>query len=230
MINIEIPKTSKLHDIKQVDEIPQKRGVYFLYSKTHDLLYVGKAKNLRIRIREHINGNTNTKDFSNKIKEIEYFVETNAFHAELYETYIINTLKPKYNVSKVYKIDENPCDEKSFSFISSMLKETEILKVTEANYILSMNELPLLQFYHPSTIEAFNEIDITFDGLNLKKNVPVIANEQAALKQGKFVQEKKKVRKKRKVKSKTVNKKEIPKVMFLVKDGTAVNVLDKRRA
>lgn len=57
-----------MHDINycsiDVTNLPQKPGIYFLY-ESEDLLYVGKSKNIKTRIKAHISTN---KNITNKVE------------------------------------------------------------------------------------------------------------------------------------------------------------------
>lgn len=49
-------------------------GVYFLYSKDGDLLYVGRSVNVKQRLIDHLmGGSDNTKQFSDEISNVKGF-------------------------------------------------------------------------------------------------------------------------------------------------------------
>jgi len=89
-------------------------GVYLLYDKKGNLLYVGKSGNLRRRLLSHISGHGTSKTFSRYIHDIQVYFCDDPTERELYETYLINKLKPKYNTAKAYyNEDEERNDEVS---------------------------------------------------------------------------------------------------------------------
>lgn len=103
MIHIELPPYDGRLDIEKTMGVPRKAGLYALYAKDDELLYVGKTKNLLTRVRNHCTGNdSSTGCLSHNISYVCYWVIDSEFELELYETYAINTLKPSWNKDKVY--------------------------------------------------------------------------------------------------------------------------------
>ena len=87
--------------------IGENRGLYFLYNKYEELLYIGYARNLDLRLTEHLFGKTNTKNFQKEIDHFKLLGEENFdLFREKYidcldiEFYLINKLNPKYNIRK----------------------------------------------------------------------------------------------------------------------------------
>lgn len=90
-------------------DIPQQPGVYQFFDEHDLLLYIGKATNLRSRVRSYFRASTqlsNAKVFMVKmIRNIEYTVVDSEPEALLLETTLIKKYKPPYNV--VMKDDKN---------------------------------------------------------------------------------------------------------------------------
>ncbi len=90
--------------------IPEKSGVYFFIGKNNEKLYIGKAKNLRSRLRSYF-----SKDFSfhnpqkahliSELKKIKIEVLESEIEALIRESLLIKKYKPKYNV--IFKDDKN---------------------------------------------------------------------------------------------------------------------------
>ncbi|BCG57197.1 MULTISPECIES: nucleotide excision repair endonuclease [Paenibacillus] len=81
----------------------EKGGIFMFYNDRDELLFVGKARKLRPRIKKHFEDNVSPiKDHRNEVAKIEVCVVEDPVEREIYETYIINTFKAKYNVEKVY--------------------------------------------------------------------------------------------------------------------------------
>ena len=73
------------------------------YNSKEELLFVGKARKLRPRIKKHFEDSVSPiKEHRNEVTSIEVCVIEDAVHREIYETYIINEFKAKYNVDKVF--------------------------------------------------------------------------------------------------------------------------------
>ena len=103
MIHIEIPPYDGELTPEGSIAIPKKAGLYAFYAKDDELLYVGKTKNLFTRVRQHCLGNdSNTGPVSHNIAYLHYWIIESETDLEIYETYMINTLKPAWNKDKVY--------------------------------------------------------------------------------------------------------------------------------
>jgi excinuclease UvrABC nuclease subunit len=72
------------------------------YNDKEELLLVGKARKLRPRIKKHFEDTVSPiKDHRNEVTKIEVCMVEDPVDREIYETYIINELKSKYNIEKV---------------------------------------------------------------------------------------------------------------------------------
>lgn len=85
-------------------EIPRdKGGLILFYNKSDELLFAGKARKLRQRVKKHLEDNVSpVKNHRDEINKISVIVIEDPMEREIYETYIINTLRAKYNVDKVF--------------------------------------------------------------------------------------------------------------------------------
>ena len=80
--------------------LPEKPGVY-LFKKGSKVLYVGKAKNIRERVQQHINNSSRDSKEKAIIKEsdaVDWIITRNEFEALTLEVDLIQLYKPKYNV------------------------------------------------------------------------------------------------------------------------------------
>ena len=96
----------------QIKSIPSKPGVYFFKSKGSKILYIGKAKNLKNRIRSYINKknlDNKSKIMVSKSHSLDYFTVSDEVEAIIAEANMIKEYKPRYNV--VLK------DDKTFPYI-----------------------------------------------------------------------------------------------------------------
>nr|WP_255807274.1 nucleotide excision repair endonuclease [Cohnella mopanensis] len=77
-------------------------GIFMFYNDKDELLFVGKARKLRPRIKKHFEDSVSPiKEHRDEVTKIEVCLVEDPVHREIYETYIINELKAKYNVEKV---------------------------------------------------------------------------------------------------------------------------------
>jgi hypothetical protein len=98
----ELEKEATIYCIADLNDYEDIGGIYRIYSETGKILYVGKAKCFKSRVGAHLRGTTNTSNVSHLFHYAEIFELKNEVDRDIYETYLINKLKPKYNVSKVY--------------------------------------------------------------------------------------------------------------------------------
>lgn len=89
---------------KEVKQLPNEPGVYCLKGK--DILYVGKASNLRGRVKNHFQ-QPGYKDFLflDKIRKIGYIQTNSEIEALILEANLIKKYQPKYNV--LWRDDKN---------------------------------------------------------------------------------------------------------------------------
>ncbi len=85
----------------QIQTLPNSPGVYQYYDKEGNILYVGKAKNLKKRVasyftKKHENGKTRV--LVNKIVTIKHIVVETETDALLLENNLIKKYQPRYNV------------------------------------------------------------------------------------------------------------------------------------
>ena len=89
-------------------KIPKKNGVYLFYDNEGNVLYVGKAKNLRSRISSYklktVTGKT--LKLVDKIKNISYIEVNSEIESLLLEAKLVKKYKPKYNIQ--LKDDKHP--------------------------------------------------------------------------------------------------------------------------
>ncbi len=103
MIQIDVPKEDIAVRVNNIELIPRKSGIYLLYGEDKNLLYIGKAENLRDRVKVHVSGQDfSSRKFSRLIQSISCIFVSCPMERDIYETYMINVLKPTFNTKKVY--------------------------------------------------------------------------------------------------------------------------------
>jgi len=82
--------------------LPEKPGIYQFYSVSDELLYVGKAKDLKKRVSSYFNNKQHEINkinaLVNKIAYIKHFVVENESDALLLENNFIKQYQPRYNI------------------------------------------------------------------------------------------------------------------------------------
>ncbi|NDO45868.1 excinuclease ABC subunit UvrC [Clostridium sp. MD294] len=92
-----------MFDIEQeLKKVPQKPGVYLMKDEKEQIIYVGKAINLKNRVRQYFQNNKNhapkVQTMVQHIKEFEYIITDNELEALLLECNLIKKHKPFYNI------------------------------------------------------------------------------------------------------------------------------------
>jgi excinuclease ABC subunit C len=83
-------------------EIPQKIGVYLFYDKTAQMIYIGKAINLRRRVSQYFNSSRKGMEYRiqqmiSNVADVKWLVEKSELHALLLEDRLIKKHWPIYN-------------------------------------------------------------------------------------------------------------------------------------
>ena len=95
----------------KLELLPTSPGCYIHKDKNGTIIYVGKAKNLRNRVRSYFRGSHDTKTGAlvSEIEDFEFIVTESNIEALLLEINLIKENKPKYNIMLK--------DDKSYPFI-----------------------------------------------------------------------------------------------------------------
>jgi len=109
-----------MFDIQQeLKKLPDKPGVYIMKDKNGSVIYVGKAKVLKNRVRQYFQNSAahtpKVEAMVAKIKEFEYIVTDTELEALILECNLIKDLKPKYNI--LLK------DDKTYPYIKITMNE-----------------------------------------------------------------------------------------------------------
>jgi len=104
---------------EELKKIPQNPGVYLMHDENDTIIYVGKAKNLRSRVRSYFRNITGRSPQIEKmvtlINRFEYIMTDSELEALVLENNLIKEYSPRYNT--VLK------DDKTYPFIKVTLGE-----------------------------------------------------------------------------------------------------------
>ena len=95
-----------MNNKKKIDQrgesAPKVSGVYLMKDDEGNVMYIGKAKNLRSRVqsyfREKSDGRYSVAILRDKVKTVEYLTTKNDREALLLEDKLIKQYQPKYNI------------------------------------------------------------------------------------------------------------------------------------
>ena len=96
-------KKSSTEEIKKaVSVMPESPGVYLYFNVSGEIIYIGKAKNLKKRVSSYFSHetyeNNKLRVLVSKISRIEYIVVNSESDALLLENNLVKKHQPRYNV------------------------------------------------------------------------------------------------------------------------------------
>jgi excinuclease ABC subunit C len=103
---------------EKLKEIPRSSGVYLYKDATGKTIYIGKAKNLRSRVRSYFQSrpfDRKTDALVGNIADVEFIVTDNEVEALILEATLTKKHKPRYNV--------NLKDDKSYPHLKLTINE-----------------------------------------------------------------------------------------------------------
>ena len=104
---------------EELKKIPEKPGVYMMHDKSDAIIYVGKAKLLKRRVRQYFQSSANhspkIKRMVEQINWFEYILTDSEMEALVLESNLIKENSPKYNTMLT--------DDKSYPFIKVTVNE-----------------------------------------------------------------------------------------------------------
>ena len=126
--------------VEKLDALPAKPGVYQFKNDDGKVIYIGKAQNLRNRVRQYFHKSrvtdTRIDAMVAKIVDVELTVTDNEIEALILEANLIKQLKPRYNV--VLK------DDKSYPFIA-------LTKEMYPRVFVTRRKIPGYRYFGPYT-------------------------------------------------------------------------------
>jgi excinuclease ABC subunit C len=103
----------------RLKEIPERPGVYLHKNASGEVIYVGKARNLRNRVTTYVVGrgarDTKTMSLVDEIESIDFVTTNNELEAILLENNLIKTHQPRYNILLR--------DDKSYPYLKVTMSE-----------------------------------------------------------------------------------------------------------
>ena len=97
----------------RISNVPKKPGVYQFINDKGEIIYIGKAKDLRVRVRSYFQKNKyqtpKNQSMIKRISDLDWIVVSSEVEALLTEANLIKENRPRYNI--------NLKDDKSFPYI-----------------------------------------------------------------------------------------------------------------
>lgn len=82
-----------------VSQLPEKAGVYYFYNQRGDIIYIGKSRNIKDRVLQHLHNETTRKALEMRaaIADVSFEITGNDLLAQLLESEEIKRHMPIYN-------------------------------------------------------------------------------------------------------------------------------------
>ncbi len=104
---------------EELKKLPSRPGVYIMHDERDDIIYIGKAINLKNRVRQYFQSSRNKsvkiQQMVRRIRRFEYIVTDSELEALVLECNLIKEHRPKYNTMLK--------DDKTYPFIKVTLGE-----------------------------------------------------------------------------------------------------------
>ncbi|MFC1655315.1 excinuclease ABC subunit UvrC [Patescibacteria group bacterium] len=146
-------KTSK-KILKILENIPKKPGVYQFKDESGEILYIGKAIDLRKRVKNYFQQtdkqSVRIQKMISQINDIDYTIVSSDLEAIILETNLIKEIRPKYNILMK--------DDKNFVYIK-ITKNEDFPQISIVRKVLNDGAL----YFGPKT--AANKVRKTLDVL-----------------------------------------------------------------
>ena len=151
-------------DIKKLETVPNKPGVYLWKDSFDNVIYVGKAKNLNARMNQYFKGMLNsykTKKLVEMISSFDYVITATEKEALILERNLITKHAPIYNIKLT--------DDKRYPYIKVQLKDT--LKISLIYRVTKPGEKTIIYGPFPTgfgakrMVNLLNRLSTYKDGL-----------------------------------------------------------------
>lgn len=108
----------------KINKFPKASGIYFMKNAAGKIIYVGKANNLRSRVRSYFHGvlDAKTQSLMREVRSIAFRRTDSDLDALLLEARLVRELKPKYNIQLT--------DDKSFPLLAVTREDFPHVSVT----------------------------------------------------------------------------------------------------
>ncbi|MDD2715574.1 MAG: excinuclease ABC subunit UvrC [Candidatus Wallbacteria bacterium] len=138
--------------------LPNDPGVYLMKNSEGSIIYIGKAKNLRNRVKQYFGENASSKQamLARTIADLEFVLARNELEALILENNLIKQYKPQYNVMLK--------DDKTYPYLKVTIGE-EFPALLKVRKILRDNSAYFGPFPHARYLDKAREILLSCFGL-----------------------------------------------------------------
>ena len=151
----------KLLTPQTISQLPDNPGIYLFFTKSGELIYVGKATSLKSRVRSYFIGRRSPRpieEMIHKVAKIDYRPTDSVLEAIILEAIYIKKHKPKYNV--IGK------DDKSWNYIT--------IARTSYPRVGTLREHELKQLAERELKKTYQEVFGPYPGLNTRATMKLL--------------------------------------------------------
>ena len=105
-------------DLKlKINNLPQKPGIYFLKNRESEIIYIGKARSLRNRVRSYFQPTPDpkVKNILRETADVDFILTESEKEASFLENNFVQQYQPKFNLRLK--------DDKSFPYLKLTIQE-----------------------------------------------------------------------------------------------------------
>lgn len=108
---------NKNHLLIKIEKFPKKPGIYFFKDKDRTVIYIGKARSLKDRIKSYFSPTSDTKvtNIQTETEDVDYILTDSEREAAFLENNFIQHYQPKFNLRLK--------DDKSFPYLKVYLQD-----------------------------------------------------------------------------------------------------------
>ena len=125
---------------KKLELLPDNPGCYLYKDNIGEIIYVGKAKNLKNRVKSYFTGthNKKTQTLVSKIEDLEYIIVNSEKEALLLENNLIKKYRPYFNIRRLLMTRKYKKNNKNIYFgpYVDIKSATEVKKILDKIYPL----------------------------------------------------------------------------------------------
>ncbi|HNS41417.1 MAG TPA: exonuclease domain-containing protein [Taishania sp.] len=110
---IDVNELHPLLNMEEIEEIPNKPGIYKFFDENNQLIYIGKGKYIRTQIEQHLKNSTQKKSaaWGKNIARVEFELTGNELVAAIIEHQLLQRHSTPYNKKSSKTTKQNLFDE-----------------------------------------------------------------------------------------------------------------------
>lgn len=174
-----IQKSIKYFDRRQekeklknlIDNIPTVQGVYYIHDTNSKVIFIGKGKNIKSELNNlFIKTTKRALKIQERVTSVSYNKTGNELFTRLKYYLELETLSPKFNFKKKFKISEENFNNENFIIIEKgrEIEENAVILI-ESNIVISFGYTNLA--YQENNIEILKSVLTVIENKEISKTI-----------------------------------------------------------